>query len=188
MDPSAIVVNFDRRQLMGMTAAGLPIGVVSVLVLVFASELAWLESPLFLRMLAAFCALFFGGWGLVAARHVLYFGPAFVVDAEGIIDMASLARPGRIPWSNIAGFRAATLTGQSLLVVRLRDAEAATRSAPLWLRPVCWASQRRFGSPVVVPVTVLRASRGELLATCRRLRKTAKERAKRAAADSTSNG
>ena len=54
------------------------------------------------------------------------------------------------------------------------------------MRLVHWASQRRYGSPVVVPNRVLRESSKELLATCKRFHAEAKERGRQPAADSTS--
>ena len=87
MDPAdSIVVHFDRRSLRGMTLAGLPTGAAGLLLLVYAPEVAreMGESALAVRAIGLLCALFFGGWGVIAARSVLDFGPALVIDAQGI--------------------------------------------------------------------------------------------------------
>ncbi len=145
------------------------------------------EPVWLLRAMGLFFAFFFGLWGLVAGRHVFRFGPALVIDAEGVDDFVSLARLGRIPWSEIAGFRSARLTSIDLLVIRLRDPGRALRGAWPWMRLVHWARLRRYGSPVVVPMLVLRTSVTELLATCKSSHAEAKKRGRQRTPDLTSN-
>lgn len=62
----------------------------------------------------------------LAACHLFSFGPALIVDGKGIVDHVSLARPGRIPWSEISGFRTARVTGNRVLVIRAREHRAKT--------------------------------------------------------------
>jgi hypothetical protein len=174
------VVQYDHASLLGMTGGGLAFVAVGVSLTVDAS------GPLLLRVTGLVCIVFFGGWGAVAARHVASFGPALVLDREGIVDQASLARVGRIRWSAIAGFRIARVTGNRLLVIRLREPERILRDAGVPGRLVRWASLRFWGSPVVVPELILRGGGDELLAACRRFRAAARKRGDRETASQPS--
>lgn len=189
MTPSSpLVVPFDRRQLIGMAWAGLFFVILSVLMLVYADDLYEMEHPLLIRATGLFILIVLVPPWLIALRYVAYFGPALVLDAQGIVDSVSLARLGRIPWSNIAGFRSGSLTGNPLLVIRLRDARQVSRGAWPWMRLLYWACARRYGSPVVVPVMILKVTATDLLKICRRFRAEAKKAARLSQASSEPRG
>lgn len=144
---NSLVVDFDRRSLIAMSGFGLLLGVLGVLLLVYATELggAVEEPPWFVGAIGLVLVIFFGGWGLVAARHVLYLGPALVIDAEGIVDGGSLARLGPIPWSDIAGFGSGSLAGSRLLVIKMQDSARVLRDTWPWAHLVHCACRRRYG-------------------------------------------
>lgn len=88
-------------------------------------------------------------------------GIAIVLDAEGLVHNASLIKPGRVRWSEIASAEVCEYGQIPYLRICLRDPKAFLRRQPAWkralLRPL-----RSGSSPVEIPETLLPISVEEL--------------------------
>ncbi len=96
-------------------------------------------------------------------RALLDKRPALIVDAQGVHDFVSSARPGLIPWSNIKEVAAKRLSGTDVIAVMLHDDAGILENVSGFRRSLTENSLKRTGSPIALPVKFMDARQDELL-------------------------
>ncbi len=165
-----LVVARERGEALKLTVGALVFVALSAwFLLMDPADLPSGDSPLYTRVMSLAGLLFFGACALMGGRYLLSFGPALVIDAEGVVDRASPARAGRIPWDEVKGFAKGSAGGARFLVIRLRDPERVIREDWPWMRPIHRYNLRRQGSPLGLPEPVLKGRLEDILARARAL-------------------
>ena len=77
--------------------------------------------------------------------------PSLIVDATGIVDQASAASAGRIPWEDIAGFEISSVHGQKFLAVHVKDPAELYDRTPWFKRRLMKLNASVGGAPVNLP-------------------------------------
>lgn len=120
----------------------------------------------------AAAVLFFGACLVVGLRQTLSWGPALVLDDEGVMDRVTVFRAGRVPWSDIDRFKLGYAAGQQMLVILLKNPEAYLRRSSSVMGPIHRYNTQHCGSPLVASTHFLKGSGHELRDACEAFRRS----------------
>jgi hypothetical protein len=115
-------------------------------------------------------------FGVAAAyllRRLLVRRPVLVLDVGGLVDRASAAAAGRVPWDQVADVGVQTMGGNRVLSVLLRDPETWLAAQPPLRRRTMAVNARMLGTPVNIPLSAVDVPEEELLAALDRWRQHA---------------
>ena len=115
-------------------------------------------------------------FGLAAAfllRRLLVRRPVLVLDAGGLVDRASAAGAGRVPWDQVADVGVQTMGRIRVLSVVLRDPEGWLAAQPPLRRRTMAVNAKLLGTPVNVPLAAVDVPEAELVAAVDRWRQHA---------------
>ena len=121
------------------------------------------NSPAFAYGLGILAIVFFGGAGVFIVRKFLDKRPGLVLNSEGIIDNASVASPGLIPWCEITGFNIFEMSGQKMLIVLVTDPEKYSKRGNFLKRTMNKANANMSGSPIYISANSLQIAFPELI-------------------------
>jgi hypothetical protein len=112
-EPVLVFARLKRRFFVGLLASA---------ALLVASVAVWcVEGNQQLRVAAIIGACLFAFYGAYNIWEVRDPTPGLIIDREGIVPNLSSAPIGRIPWSDITGFRIYELMGTRFVVVDVAD-------------------------------------------------------------------
>ena len=114
------------------------------------------QNPLYVEVVAIAGMGFFGLCGLYAVLRLFDTAPGLIVDAEGIVDNSSGVSAGRIPWSDISGFKIRSVQRQRFLTIEVHNAETYVRKANLLKRPLVALNMKYFGGPIQISANTLK--------------------------------
>ena len=120
-------------------------------------------NSLYVKAVASASVGFFGLCAVYALFKLFDTAPGLIVDAEGIIDNSSGVSAGRIPWSDISGFKISTIQKQRFLTIEVYDAEKYVRRANVLKRPLVALNAKYFGSPIQISANTLKTDFDELI-------------------------
>lgn len=99
--------------------------------------------------------VFFGLCGAYLVWRLASPKPAVVLREDVLIDNASLASAGSIPWVEITGSQVVELMGQRFLGIHLRDPQRLLAQQPAVKRKGMESNLHRFGCPVTIPANAV---------------------------------
>ena len=123
----------------------------------------FMNSPALAYTLGVLAIIFFGGLGAFVAKKIFDKKPGLILNSEGIIDNASIASPGFIPWSKITGISVFEMNKQKSLIVHLTDPKKYTDQGNFLVRKLNQANTQFSGSPIYISATTLDIKFDELL-------------------------
>jgi hypothetical protein len=123
----------------------------------------FMNSPAFAYTLGVLAIIFFGGLSVFVAKKLFDKNPGLVLNSEGIVDNASIASPGFIPWSEITGISVFEMNKQKTLIVHLTDPKKYADQGNFLLRKLNQANTKFSGSPIYISATTLDIKFDELL-------------------------
>ena len=118
-------------------------------------------------LVAGLAAIVFFGFTLLFSlgRLFSFWRPIFEVGPEGILDKASAASVGFVPWEEVKDVRPGTVGGQRFMKVWVKDEQALLQRQNLMKRLVMRLNRRYLtGTIVNVPLTALAIPEEDLLA------------------------
>lgn len=122
------------------------------------------NEPAYAYGLGLLSILFFGFCGVVAVRKLFDKKPGLVLNSSGLVDNASGASAGPIPWSDVAGYEVIEIQGQKMLVIQVRDPRKYIDRGGALRRALNRASYKMGGGPVTIPSNTLKIGFPELVA------------------------
>jgi hypothetical protein len=121
------------------------------------------NDPTYVHGLGLVSIVFFGACGLFALKKLFDKNPGLVFNSSGIVDNASSALAGFIPWSEVAGAEILEIQKQKMLVIRVRDPlEYIARGGSL-RRTLNKANYNMVGSPISISSNTLAINFSELV-------------------------
>ena len=121
------------------------------------------RNPLVAKTVGGACVLFFGVCAIYASRKLFDSSPGLIIDAEGLVDNSSGISAGRIPWSDITGFKVSTIQRQKFLSIEVRNPEAYLQRASRPKRFLVAANMKFFGGPIHISSNALAISFDDLV-------------------------
>src|SRR5215510_4090513 len=103
------------------------------------------SSPMYVEAVAIAGIGFFGLCGLFALFKLLDRAPGLILDAEGIVDNSSGVSAGRIPWSDICGFKTTSVQKQKFLTIEVQNAQTYLGKANFLKRQLVALNMKYFG-------------------------------------------
>lgn len=122
------------------------------------------NNPTAVRGLGLAAILFFGSCGVYGLFKMFDKRPGLVFSSAGIVDNASAAAAGFIPWSDVTGAHVYEMRGQKMLVIGLRDPQKYTDRGNALRRALNRANSGMSGSPVSISPVALKVGFAELVA------------------------
>jgi hypothetical protein len=120
------------------------------------------RNPLYIQGVAALGMAFSGLCGLYAFFKFFDSAPGLIIDAHGIVDNSSGVSAGRIPWSDIQGFRTMTVQRQRFLTIDVKDPDKYIQRAPFLKRQLVGLNAKYFGGPIQISANTLKINFDEL--------------------------
>ncbi|HEX7956337.1 MAG TPA: STM3941 family protein [Pyrinomonadaceae bacterium] len=121
------------------------------------------NEPLLVRGVGFASVVFFGLCGLYAVKRLFDRKPGLVLDASGILDNASGASAGFIPWADVVGSHVLQIQSQKMLVVEVREPGKYLDRGNALRRALNKANAKVGGGPITIPATTLAIDFTELL-------------------------
>jgi hypothetical protein len=121
------------------------------------------NSPAFAYGLGVLSIVFFGGVGVFIVKKLFDIKPGLIFNREGIIDNASVASPGFIPWSEITGIDIFEINGQKMLIVMLTDPQKYADRGNFLIRKLNNANAKMSGSPIYISANTLKIAFPQLV-------------------------
>lgn len=88
--------------------------------------------------------------------------PGLIFNSSGIIDNASAASAGFIPWSEVLGSQVFEMQGQKMLVIMVANPQRYIDSGSALKRKLNQANYNMVGSPISISATTLKTNFAEL--------------------------
>jgi hypothetical protein len=162
-EPGEMRVYRSRLPTLGMVAAGLGMGALGVLAIVYGRELSF-------KFIVVGVAMAPTGLLLVLCFSSMLFTPVLVVGREGITENVSLLAVGHLRWEEIAELRAYERHGMRYLAVIPRDLNAVLARPRVGERFARRAAEIGDFPPIEIPETELTVPLEELLEAIDRFR------------------
>ena len=121
------------------------------------------HNALYVEVVAIAAIGFFGLCGLYALFKLFDTEPGLIVDAEGIVDNSSAVSAGRIPWSDICGFKIKSVQKQRFLTIEVHNPDAYVRKANFLKRPLAALNMKYFGGPIQISANTLKVDFDRLI-------------------------
>jgi hypothetical protein len=107
--------------------------------------------------------LFFGLCGLYGLKKMFDKRPGLVLNSSGVVDNASAAAAGFIPWSEILGAGVYEIQKQKMLIIAVRDPQKYVDRGSALKRTFNKANYKMSGSPVAISSVTLKIDFAELV-------------------------
>jgi hypothetical protein len=120
------------------------------------------NSPTFARALGFLAIVIFGGLAIWLAKRILSPNGGIVLNSEGIIDHASSAAAGFIPWDEIRGMSVFEMSGQKMLILHVTDPQKYIEQGSALKRKLNSSNYNMCGSPISFSTKTLKANFDEL--------------------------
>jgi len=114
------------------------------------------ESPLFLKVLAAACILFFSTTFLFGIIVILRKQYGLIIDDKGITDNSTIYKERFIPWAAITGLGVMQIGRTRILLIKVREPELFIDCERGWKRGLLMQSYRSYGTPVSLTANILK--------------------------------
>lgn len=108
------------------------------------------NDPLFVHGLGLAAIVFFGICGLYALKKLFDGKPGLVFNSSGIVDNASSASAGFIPWSEVVGAEIVEIQKQKMLIIKVRDPQKYIARGSVLRRTLNKANYKMVGSPISI--------------------------------------
>jgi hypothetical protein len=154
MTENAITIPLSKRKILLLALGAAAFVAVGVWLYLIADHLPH-RSPLFVKLMAGVCVIFFGLCGVYGARKLFDAAPGLVIDAQGILDNSSAVSAGLIPWSEVTGIKVTTLNAQRFLTIEVRDPENYIQRASGLKRLFVALNAKHFGGPIQITSNTL---------------------------------
>ena len=107
----------------------------------------------------------FGILALFFFRKLLNKEPGLILNSSGIMDNASAASAGFIPWSEVLGSEVFEMQKQKMLVIMVSDPEKYVQRGSAIKQKLNKANYNMVGSPITISATTLKTNFAELRST-----------------------
>ena len=104
----------------------------------------------------------FGFFGFQAIKQFLNKKPGLIFNSSGIVDNASSASAGFIPWSDVLGSHVFEMQGQKMLVIMVKDPEKYANQGSALKRKLNQGNFNMVGSPISISSITLKTNLSEL--------------------------
>ena len=104
----------------------------------------------------------FGILGLLFFRKLFDKEPGLILNSAGIVDNASAASAGFVPWSDVLGTAVFEMQKQKMLVVRVKDPEKYVERGSAIKQKLNKANYNMVGSPITISATTLKTNFADL--------------------------
>jgi hypothetical protein len=121
------------------------------------------NEPTYVLVLGVAAILFFGACGVYGLLKMFDKKPGLVLNSEGIVDNASGAAVGFIPWNEVIGAGVYEIQKQKMLVIGVRDPQKYVERGGALKRWVNKANLGMTGSPVTISSVALKIDFAELV-------------------------
>lgn len=111
-------------------------------------------NPVF-ALVGLVAVVFFGLCAGFLIYQIISRRPALVLDADGLLDRASLSAVGRVGWAEITGARALANNAQVIVAIDVRDPEAVLGRQPRLRAAFVRSSAKMTGAVVNIPANGL---------------------------------
>jgi hypothetical protein len=140
----------SRLKLVGTLLGALAFVALGVLMIVVQSR-----RDVFETLVGLLCVGFFGAVAVSVLKHLLFRGPAVVINSKGIVDNSSGVSVGFIAWDEIEEICEYRFQDQTFLGITLKDVNKVVARQPKWKRSVIRANLKLGAAPVNIPQSVL---------------------------------
>jgi hypothetical protein len=107
--------------------------------------------------------LFFGLSVFILVKKLISKNVALIISDKGIIDNASVATVGLIPWNDIVEIATTKVMKQELLTLKVRNPEEyIARQRNFLLRKTMQMNFKNYGSPIQISANNLKSSISEI--------------------------
>ena len=130
------------------------------------------NDPMYVRGLGLVSIVFFGACGLFALKKLFDKKPGLVFNSSGIVDNASSASAGFIPWSEVMGAEIFEIQKQKLLIIKVRDPQKYIARGSSLKQTLNKANYKMVGSPISIASNTLEIKFSELAALFDRYQRT----------------
>lgn len=120
------------------------------------------NDPLYVHGLGLVAVVFFGICGLFALKKLFDKKPGLVFNNSGIVDNASSASAGFIPWSEVVGAEVFEIQKQKMLIIMVRNPQEYIARGNSLRRTLNKANYKMVGSPISISSNALEISFSEL--------------------------
>ncbi|HEY5883918.1 MAG TPA: STM3941 family protein [Pyrinomonadaceae bacterium] len=121
-----------------------------------------LNSPAVAYGLGFAAIVVFGVLALFFFKKILNKEPGLIFNSSGIIDNASAASAGFIPWSEVLGSQVFEMQGQKMLVIMVANPQKYVDTGSALKRKLNQANYNMVGSPISISATTLKTKFPEL--------------------------
>lgn len=122
-----------------------------------------LRNPVFVHRMGVVSMVFFGACLLAGLRKLFDTKPGLVFSPEGLLDNASAAAAGLVPWNEIIGADVLKVQSTRFLVVRVVNPQRYVEQGGKLKRMLNQANFKQFGSPIQISATALKINFDELV-------------------------
>ena len=140
----------SRLKLVGTLLGALAFVGLGVLMMITESR-----RGLFAKLIGLVVVGFFGAIVVSVMKHLLFLGPAVIINSKGIVDNSSGVSVGFIAWDEIEEIREYKFQNQTFLGITLKDVNKVVARQPKWKRSVIRANLKLGAAPVNIPQSVL---------------------------------
>jgi hypothetical protein len=120
------------------------------------------NDPVYVHGLGLVSIVFFGSCGLYALKKLFDKKPALIFNNSGIVDNASSASAGFIPWSEVVGAEIFEIQKQKMLIIKVRDPQEYIARGNSLRRTLNKANYNMVGSPISISSNTLEIDFSEL--------------------------
>jgi hypothetical protein len=121
-----------------------------------------INDPVYVRGLGLVAIVFFGIFALYALTKLFDKKPALIFNNSGIVDNASSASAGFIPWSEVIGAEIFEIQKQKLLIIKVRDPQEYIARGSSLRQKLNKANYKMVGSPISISANTLAINFSEL--------------------------
>ena len=121
------------------------------------------NEPIYARALGIVSIIVFGLLALFFVKKLFDKKPGLVFNNSGIVDNASAASAGFIPWSEVTGYDIFEMSQQKMLIIMVTDPEKYVDRGNAVKRKLNQANYKMCGSPIAISANALKISFPELM-------------------------
>ena len=121
-----------------------------------------LNSPAVAYGLGFLSIVVFGTLALFFFKKLFNKEPGLIFNSSGIVDNASAASAGFIPWSEVLGSQVFEMQRQKMLVIMVTDPQKYVDRGSALKRKLNQANYNMVGSPISISATALKTNFSEL--------------------------
>ena len=124
-------------------------------------KLFW-NNPMYVQGLGLLSIVLFGLLALFFFKKLFDKKPGLVFNNSGIVDNASAAAAGFIPWSEVMGADIFEMAQQKMLIIKVRDPKKYVERGNAVKRKLNQANYNMCGSPIAISANALKINFADL--------------------------